>query len=48
VKPKQPDGVLIDYGGTLVEEVSYDPRAGNEWLLARAVSRPPDLTVDQV
>jgi FMN phosphatase YigB (HAD superfamily) len=33
VKPKQPECVLIDYGGTLVEEVSYDPRAGNEWLL---------------
>jgi putative hydrolase of the HAD superfamily len=48
VKPKQPEGVLIDYGGTLVEEVSYDPRAGNEWLLAKAVSRRADLTIDQV
>jgi hypothetical protein len=33
VNPKQPEAVLIGYGGTLVEEVSYDPRAGNEWLL---------------
>src|SRR5262249_5518616 len=44
---KQPEGVLIDYGGNLVEKVSYDPRAGNGWLLARAVSRRPDLTIDQ-
>ena len=48
MKPKQPEGVLIDYGGTLVEEVSYDPRAGNEWLLAKAVSRRANLTIDQV
>jgi hypothetical protein len=35
-----PKGLLLDYGGTLVEEVSFDPRAGNEALLARAVCKP--------
>ena len=43
-----PAGLLFDYGGTLVEEVSVDPRAGNEWLLSRAAYRPPHVTVEQV
>jgi hypothetical protein len=43
-----PKGVLFDYGGTLVEEVSFDPRAGNEWLFSRASHRPPHVTVDDV
>jgi HAD superfamily hydrolase (TIGR01509 family) len=34
---------LFDYGGTLVEEVSSDLRAGTESVLARASHRPPDL-----
>ena len=32
-----PKGLLLDYGGTLVEEVRSDARAGNEALLARAL-----------
>jgi hypothetical protein len=28
-------GLLLDYGGTLVEEVSVDLRAGNEWMRRR-------------
>ena len=43
-----PKGLLIDYGGTLVEEYSSDERAGNEWLFARAAYRPPGVTIDQV
>jgi putative hydrolase of the HAD superfamily len=41
-------GLLFDYGGTLVEEVGVDLRAGNEWLLSRASYRPPDVTLEQV
>jgi len=41
-------GVLFDYGGTLVEEVSTDLRAGNEWLLAHASYIPPRIGLDQV
>lgn len=43
-----PRGLLLDYGGTLVEEVSVDMRAGNEWLLARASYRPAQVTLEQV
>jgi HAD superfamily hydrolase (TIGR01509 family) len=41
-------GLLLDYGGTLVEEVHTDLRAGNEWLLARASHRPAAITLDEV
>jgi HAD superfamily hydrolase (TIGR01509 family) len=44
----RPQGVLLDYGGTLVEEVSVDPRAGNEWLLSQASYRPADVTLERV
>jgi hypothetical protein len=44
----RPRGLLLDYGGTLVEESSVDVRAGNEWLLAQASYRPPHLTLDIV
>jgi HAD superfamily hydrolase (TIGR01662 family) len=43
-----PKGLLIDYGGTLVEEAGFDARAGNELLLARAVHRPEHIGLDQV
>jgi putative hydrolase of the HAD superfamily len=43
-----PKAVLIDYGGTLVEELGYDPRAGAELLLSRAIIRPPGATLDAV
>lgn len=43
-----PQGLLFDYGGTLVEEVSFDSRAGNEWLLSRASHRPPSVSIDDV
>jgi HAD superfamily hydrolase (TIGR01662 family) len=43
-----PKGLLLDYGGTLVEEVGFDPRAGNELLLARAIQRPEHIGLDQV
>jgi hypothetical protein len=36
----RPKGLLFDFGGTLVEEVAYDVRAGTEALLARAVYLP--------
>lgn len=44
----QPKGLLVDYGGTLVEEVDFDPRAGNELLLARAAYRPEHVSLEQV
>jgi putative hydrolase of the HAD superfamily len=43
-----PRGLLFDYGGTLVEELSVDMRAGNEWLLAQASERPAHVTLDHV
>jgi FMN phosphatase YigB (HAD superfamily) len=44
----RPKGILLDYGGTLVEEVEFDPRAGNELLLARATYRPSHVRIEQV
>jgi hypothetical protein len=41
-------GFLFDYGGTLVEEISFDVRAGNEWLLSRASYRPTNVGIDDV
>jgi HAD superfamily hydrolase (TIGR01662 family) len=41
-------GLLLDYGGTLVEEVDTDTRAGNEWLLSRASHRPAGVSLDHV
>jgi HAD superfamily hydrolase (TIGR01662 family) len=43
-----PKGLLFDYGGTLVDEVSVDPRGGHEWLLSRASHRPGHVTIDDV
>jgi putative hydrolase of the HAD superfamily len=45
---KRPKGVLLDYGGTLVEELGFDARAGNAWLLAHAAYVPPGVTLDVV
>ena len=45
---RRPKGLLIDYGGTLVEEGRFDLRAGNEWLLAQATNLRADVTVDVV
>src|SRR5580765_6676726 len=43
-----PKGLLLDYGGTLVEEVRADARAGNLELLARAVYKPAHITIEEV
>jgi putative hydrolase of the HAD superfamily len=43
-----PKGLLLDYGGTLVEESGFDARAGNELMLARAVYCPEHIGLDQV
>ena len=40
--PIRPRGILFDYGGTLVEEVEFNARAGLAWLLSRAVTRPDE------
>ena len=45
---RRPKGVLLDYGGTLVEEAGFDPRAGNTWLLGQATHIAPGLTMDAV
>ena len=44
----RPKGLLFDFGGTLVEEVAYDVRAGTEALLARAVYLPPHVHPEHV
>jgi HAD superfamily hydrolase (TIGR01509 family) len=43
-----PRGLLFDYGGTLVEEVRFDVRAGNEALLARAAHKPSHINLKHV
>ena len=43
-----PKGILLDYGGTLVEEVGFDARDGQEALLQRAAYCPPDVTIERV
>ena len=43
-----PRGILVDYGGTLVEEAEFDARAGVELLLAHLIHRPRSLGVDDV
>jgi len=43
---KRPKGILFDFGGTLVEEVAYDPHAGTAALLAAAAYVPPGVSLD--
>ena len=48
VKAMAPKGILLDYGETLVREIGFDARAGNEVLLALASHTPPGLTIERV
>lgn len=43
-----PCGLLFDYGGTLVEEVAFDVRAGVDALLANVAHRPPNATREAI
>ena len=45
---KRPKGVLLDYGGTLVEEAEFDPRAGNDWLMRQASRVRAGVTIEAV
>ena len=45
---RRPKGVLLDYGGTLLEEVGYDLRAGTAALLAHATHLATGVTLDVV
>src|SRR5689334_6875864 len=45
---KRPKGILLDYGGTLVEEAGFDPRAGNTWLLSQTSGIAPGVTLETV
>ena len=45
---KRPRGFLFDYGGTLVEEASYDARAGIELLLKHVADRPAWATMEKI
>jgi putative hydrolase of the HAD superfamily len=45
---KRPKAVVLDYGGTLVEEAGFDPHAGTAWLLEQASYVPPEVTLDAV
>ena len=45
---RRPKALLVDYGGTLVEELGYEPRAGVELLLSRAIVRPPRASLEAV
>ena len=44
----KPEGLLIDYGGTLVEEIGVDARAAAAALLALASHRPDHATLERV
>lgn len=41
----RPEGLLLDYGGTLVEEVREDRAAGAAWLFAQAAHVPARVTL---
>jgi putative hydrolase of the HAD superfamily len=43
-----PRGLLFDFGGTLVEEVAFNTRAGIELLVTHAAYRPPQVSVEQI
>jgi putative hydrolase of the HAD superfamily len=45
---KRPKALVLDYGGTLVEEAGFDPRAGTEWLLKQASHVAPGVTFEAV
>lgn len=45
--PRRPCGLLFDYGGTLVEELEFNPRAGIE-VLIRAADPPPTANIDVI
>lgn len=47
-KHAPPRGMLLDYGGTLVEEAAFDPRAGMQILLTHVAYRPPNVSVDAI
>jgi hypothetical protein len=43
-----PKRFAVDYGGTLVEEVAFDPRAGTKRLLAQAVYQPEHVRLEAI
>ena len=43
-----PRGMLLDYGGTLVDEAAFDARAGMQILLTHVAYRPPNVSVDAI
>jgi len=44
----RPKGLLVDFGGTLINELDHDTRRGNAWLWERAAARPPHVTFEDV
>jgi putative hydrolase of the HAD superfamily len=44
---RRPRGLLFDYGGTLVEELEFNPRAGID-VLIRAAEPPPAVDLDVI
>ncbi|HTS16725.1 MAG TPA: HAD family hydrolase [Verrucomicrobiae bacterium] len=46
--PARPKGLLLDYGGTLVEEVGVDLRAGNELMLRHAIGCGETVTIEKI
>jgi HAD superfamily hydrolase (TIGR01509 family) len=45
---ERPRGPILDYGGTLVEELGFDGRAAHAWMLAQASHVPDGVTLDDV
>ena len=45
---ERPRGMLLDYGGTLVEELGFDVRAAHAWMLEQASHVPAGVTLDDV
>ena len=44
----RPRGILLDYGGTLVEELGFDVRAAHAWMLAQASHVPAGVTLEAI
>jgi putative hydrolase of the HAD superfamily len=45
---KRPRGILLDYGGTLVEELGFDVRAAHAWMLTQAAYVPAGVTLEAI
>ncbi len=48
IEPMIPKGVLIDCGGTLLDEISYNLPAGDAWMLCHSLQNPSNIDLKQI